>query len=471
MQAATTLGTKTVVIVGGGVSGALTAFHLRRGSKDVRVVIVDPRQELGLGLAYSTPSLRHLLNVPAGKISAVPDEPGHFVEWLRCNHDPSATEHTFAPRAIFGRYIRTIFKQVLNVQHLQTSVIDLAVSPASADLTLEDGKRLHADFVVLATGNFEPAMLPGIDPDAIASNAYCHNAWEDSTYADVPENAPVTLIGTGLTGVDVALRLRELGHRGVITAVSRHGMFPNRHEDYIPIDHSVIFPSTQATCIDYLRALRSAIASGIGWRAVIDSLRAKTNELWLALPLKEKKRFRRHLQRRWDVVRHRMAPPVADLIEAELAAGTLRIEEGRLVAIEAQGDGALVKFESLQGQNELATARVINCTGPDMNYRRVKSPLLNSLFARGIATPGPLGGGFNSSLSGALIDLQGRTSEVLFNLGPGRLGTLLESIAVPEIRSQAVAMATLLVNRSQSANGSRPVGEAVECNKEVMVSA
>ena len=71
-------GTKTVAIIGGGVSGALTAFHLRKDSKDVRIVVIDPRPELGLGLAYSTPSLRHLLNIPAGKISALPAGPGTF---------------------------------------------------------------------------------------------------------------------------------------------------------------------------------------------------------------------------------------------------------------------------------------------------------------------------------------------------------------------------------------------------------
>jgi len=37
-------------------------------------------------------------------------------------------------------------------------------------------------------------------------------------------------------------------------------------------------------------------------------------------------------------------------------------------------------------------------------------------------------------------------TEVLFNLGPGRLGTLLESIAIPEIREQAVELAEMLVN-------------------------
>ena len=91
------------------------------------------------------------------------------------------------------------------------------------------------------------------------------------------------------------------------------------------------------------------------------------------------------------------------------------------------------------------TARAINCTGPSLNYRRVDSLLLKSLFQQGLAMPGPIGAGFNTTLSGALIAADGTPSNVLFNVGPGRQGTLLESIAVPEIREQASGLAKFLI--------------------------
>ncbi|MBE7157205.1 MAG: FAD/NAD(P)-binding protein [Rhodospirillales bacterium] len=447
MHAGTAPGTKIVAIIGGGVSGALTAFHLRWNSAATRVVVIDPRPELGLGLAYSTPSLRHLLNVPAGKISALPADPGHFLAWLRENYDPEASAMTFAPRAVFGCYVRALLSQTMGIEHLQTEVLDLQSTGNAATLTLRDGSTLHADGVVLATGNFDPAALPGIDTAAVESGAYCHNAWSEATYANLPADAPVTLIGTGLTGVDVVLRLREMGHTGTITAVSRHGVFPNRHAGYTPAERSAIPAGTPATCVSYLRVLRAAIANDMEWRAAIDSLRSTTNDLWLALPLQEQKRFRRHLQRRWDVVRHRMAPPIADIIEGELAAGSLKIVEGHLVGVSAEPAGATISLRTADGQSALRARRVINCTGPSMNYRRVGSPLIASLFAQGLAVPGPLGGGLSSTRFGALIDARGAASSVLFNLGPGRLGTLLESIAIPEIREQAVEIAAILAGR------------------------
>ena len=201
---------------------------------------------------------------------------------------------------------------------------------------------------------------------------------------------------------------------------------------------------TPATCVAYLRALRDAIRAGAEWRAAVDSLRETTNDLWLRLPIQERKRFRRHLQHRWDVVRHRMAPPIADVIEFELRNGTLEIREGHLQSIDSSPAGAHI---TLRDSESFHADRVINCTGPSMNYRRVPSTLLQNLFKRGLVTPGPLGAGFHCSQDGAVIDADGRTSEIIFNLGPGRLGDLLESIAIPEIRQQAVELASTLIHQ------------------------
>jgi hydroxyacylglutathione hydrolase len=414
------------------------------------VVLIDERPDFGLGLAYATPSLRHLLNVPAGKISALPDQPDHFLHWLRRKYDATATKETFAPRAIFGRYIQTLLASASAIEQEIATVVDVRPYESGAVLTLDNGCELRADRVVLATGNFDPAPLPGITQAAADLGLYRHNAWAEETYEGLHPDAPIALIGTGLTGVDVVLRLRELGHRGRITAVSRHGVFPNRHAEYAALASTAIPLDTPATCVAYLRALRSAIRAGAEWRAAIDSLRERTNELWLRLPFEEQVRFRRHLQRRWDVVRHRMAPPIADVIEAELRKRTLEIREGHLEGVDASAMGACVTVRGRYGRESFYVDRVINCTGPSMNYRRVPSRLLQNLFSRGLVTPGALGAGFHCSRDGAVIDAEGHTSEIMFNLGPGRLGDLLESIAVPEIRQQAVALASRLTKSVRS---------------------
>ena len=204
----------TIAIIGGGVSGALTAYHLTAQGGAARVVVVDPRPELGLGLAYSTPSLRHLLNVPAGKISALPAQPDHFLNWLRANYDATATESTFAPRAVFGCYVQSLVAGARGIEHVQAAAIEYRPAGERAVVVLDNGCELMADRVVLATGNFDPAPLPGVDAKAVASGSYRHNAWREETYWGLEPDAAMTLIGTGLTAVDVVLRLREMGHRG-----------------------------------------------------------------------------------------------------------------------------------------------------------------------------------------------------------------------------------------------------------------
>jgi uncharacterized NAD(P)/FAD-binding protein YdhS len=262
---------KTIAIIGGGVSGALTACHLIRRGAQAKMILIDPSASLGLGLAYSTPSHRHLLNVPAGKISALPDQSNHFLDWLQKNYDPSMTEADFAPRAVFGRYIQSLLKTVPGLDHRQTIVLDCHIVREEATLDLADGTKIVADAVVLANGKRDPAPLRGVAEGTVWSGAYCHSAWDDSTYANLSLDAPVALIGSGLTTVDVLLRLRETGHRGQIIAISRHGVFPYRHASYLPLRNPAVAGTPPTKVRELLRAVHHAIKAGAEWRAVIDS--------------------------------------------------------------------------------------------------------------------------------------------------------------------------------------------------------
>jgi uncharacterized NAD(P)/FAD-binding protein YdhS len=89
--------------------------------------------------------------------------------------------------------------------------------------------------------------------------------------------------------------------------------------------------------------------------------------------------------------------------------------------------------------------RVINCTGPQSDCRRVNDPLLTSLIGERSVRPDLLFLGLDVSADGALIGADGAASDFLYAIGPIRKGTLWESIAVPELRVQASEMATLLL--------------------------
>jgi len=85
-----------VVVVGGGFSGALFAVNLMR-HEGPRVTLIERRdRQLARGVAYSAAHPDHLLNVRAGNMSALPDDPGHFVRWLEAHGKGDRT--TFVPR-------------------------------------------------------------------------------------------------------------------------------------------------------------------------------------------------------------------------------------------------------------------------------------------------------------------------------------------------------------------------------------
>jgi uncharacterized NAD(P)/FAD-binding protein YdhS len=99
-------------------------------------------------------------------------------------------------------------------------------------------------------------------------------------------------------------------------------------------------------------------------------------------------------------------------------------------------------------RHEVATAAlVINCIGPESDYRRIEQPLVRNLMRRGLIRPGPAHLGVDALLNGAIIIGQnGAASDVLYTLGSSMKGVLWEVVADPEIRVQAERLERLLLD-------------------------
>ena len=73
-----------IAIIGGGFSGTMTAVNLARlSTRPLRIYVVNSGHPAGRGVAYGTKRAEHLLNVAARNMSAFPDHPNHFLDWLR----------------------------------------------------------------------------------------------------------------------------------------------------------------------------------------------------------------------------------------------------------------------------------------------------------------------------------------------------------------------------------------------------
>ena len=105
---------KTVAIIGGGFCGTLAAVNLARlSSKPLRVVLINSGYPLGRGVAYGTTRPEHRLNVVARNMSAFPDLPSHFVDWLRTRADFADIplvdlREQFVPRRVYGDYLQDL---------------------------------------------------------------------------------------------------------------------------------------------------------------------------------------------------------------------------------------------------------------------------------------------------------------------------------------------------------------------------
>jgi uncharacterized NAD(P)/FAD-binding protein YdhS len=442
----------TVAIVGGGASGTLAASLLVKRSEAANVVIIDPCEQLGRGVAYATDCSRHVLNVPAGNMSALPFAPDHFVRWLAAKVEAPYGPTSFVPRSLYGDYLSGIATEAQAAapdrwRHVRTFALEVRQEHDGVRVTCSNGDTIQADSLVVASGNASPAAWSNVSLEAQRSRRFFNSAWDQGAIAPGSPDETVLLLGMGLTAVDAVFGLRSSGHRGTIYMVSRRGLLPHEHRVFDAPPSRFPEAHTVSELLDAVRTLvRDAQVPGGNWRAVIDDVRPHTNARWKALSLEEQQRFFRHALPYWNVHRHRIAPESAKDIAELLASGALRILAGRTGEITANGDVLRVPIK-LRGSAEVSTVdagRVINCSGPQHDFRKLSNPLIRSLLAQGLMVPNPLGIGVRVAESGALVGADGTPSSRLFAIGPARFGTLIETTAIPEIRQQAHELAEFL---------------------------
>ena len=447
-----------VAIVGAGASGTLLAIQLMRQARSgLRVALLDRAGAFARGVAFGTMDAEHLLNLPADRMSALPEEPDHFASWLG-RLAPASASLAFAPRRRSGRYLGATLEEARRAGRRLGGKVDLVEAEVTSleggprtQLALSVGGRLSAPAVVLALGAPPPEDPKVADRELIASALYARTPWSREALSGLTVEAPVLLLGSGLTLLDAVLTLTSSGHRGPLWVLSRHGLLPLAEGPLHPLEFALTL-SARGRLSALTRAIRQAAkdpragAPEEGWRSVVEAVRSSAQGLWQELPLEERRRFVRHLLPFWEAHAQRAPPSVARRIEALRAAGQLRVVAGRLVHLALDRGEALARWRTRGGGEALGRfARVVNCSGPGLSLGPRDSPLLASLFASRRARPGPLGMGLDTEGLGAVRDALGHPSEHLFAIGPLRRGELWESTSIPEIRTQAALLARHLL--------------------------
>jgi uncharacterized NAD(P)/FAD-binding protein YdhS len=457
------VGIRTIAIIGAGFSGTTLAVHLLRAAPPglERLYLVERAEGRIGGVAYRTQSASHTLNVPAGRMSALEDEPDDFLRFVR-RREPALTGGSFVPRRVYGEYLADTLdvsrrSSRLPLLRVAGEVVSVAAPGDGVLLGLGDGRTLPVDHAVLAIGNYPPSDPPVGDGTVFTSIRYARDPWAGDAL-ELDRRDDVLLVGTGLTMCDVALALRDAGQQGRIHAISRRGLLPQPHRLSAKppphLDRPETLDAWPSSAAGLLRELRREVRARGGekvdWREVVTSIRADTPALWQRLDAEERRRFLRHARPYWETHRHRSSPETAHAIDELVETGRLELVAGSLEAL-AEEDGGVVATIRRRGSSSSGTLRVgkvINCTGPDTDLTRVSDPLVASLRRDGMVRPDELGLGLDADDDGRVVAADGSPSGRLTLLGPLRKGRFWEHTAVPELRVAAKAVADRLVREA-----------------------
>lgn len=446
-----------VAVVGGGASATLVASHLlRRPGPVPRVLLIDRHGLHGRGQAYSTGDPNHLLNARAAKMSGVQDDPGHLLRWVG-EQGIEVSGDDFLPRTLYGRYLRDLLdtsargRPAGHLRELTGTVLSLSAEPSGAGwrLRLADGTAVVADAVILATGNQAPGRLPWAMPGARC----IADPWAAGGLDVIDDAAPVLIVGTGLTMVDLAMSLTGRHPDRIVYAVSRHGLLPRPHHlPPRPPEARIALPAEPMNLRELLRWARLTVRDNGGeWHGFVDGVRPYVPVLWEQLSEADRRCFLDLVARHWEVHRHRIPPASAARIDTLRASGRLQVLRGRVDNVQGVEEHRLSVQIRGGEPSELEVGWLVNGTGPAATPGT--DPFLSGLVTAGIARPGPLGLGLDADAGGAVLDLAGRPHEGLFTLGPTLRGVRYETTAIPEIRAQAAALADRLAFPGRSGHG------------------
>lgn len=443
-----------VAVVGGGFSGSAVAAAVLSVDPAARAVVFDPSPRAPRGPAYDARSLRRLLNVPAGAMSADPERPADFVDWLRARGAPFGADD-YAPRALYGDYLAERDAAARSAAgprrtDVRAAVRDVRRLPRGFELATADA-TFRADAVVLATGTPGHAS-PDCWPAGGAADPRCvEDPRRFEPGPELPEGVAL-VFGSGLTTVDVALDWTALSPRNRVVAVSRRGLLPRPHvKPFPPAADPATFGAAALVGLParavVARVVAAARRAGDDWRRVVGALRPVTDAVFAAWSAEDRRRFLRHALPFWNVHRHRAAPEVAARLGALRAEGRFELVAGRVAAVEGVGGNGPLRARIARRDGaglELDVALCVNGAGPDYDLVRGGDPLFTALFDRGLARPGPLSSGLDVDADGRVRDARGGVRGDLFAVGALRVGAAFETTAVPELRRQAAAVARLV---------------------------
>jgi len=459
-----------ISIIGSGFSGMMTAIQcIEQCTGSLEIIIFEESGNFSGGIAYNPYSERHILNVVCSKMSAFPDKPNHFLDWIMQkdsfrDKDITIVANAFLPRTWYGEYLQDIWNnslqkakdKKLTISLYQDRVTDLSPNEQDVQIICASGNTYHADYCVLATGNLLPGDPKIKNPDFYKSHFYYKNPWQKESVLDLDTKLPVLIIGNGLTMVDTILGLLEAGFKGEMISISPNGfnILPHRHNglSYHKLKEELALPIALRDLVQLVhRHIKTVREFGVSAEPVIDSLRPFTQTLWQGFSSEEKQLFMRRLRHLWGVARHRIPVHTHDKIQQLRIEGRLQIYSGKIIDMQAIENFAQVEFydKTRKEIRKVDVQRIINCSGPETHLDKIPNHFLSRMKQKGWIKQDELNLGIEVNTENfRTIHATNMENKRIYALGLLLKGKLWESTAVNEIRAQAQSLTRILLNQS-----------------------
>ncbi len=387
--------TKNIALIGFGAANIMSFYNLvdKASENSLEIDIFD--DEFKAGIAYSTTNINHLLNVRATNISAVYEDNNHFVNWLKeNNYDYS--ELSFVPRKIYGLYLESIVTKACEIAD------EKGIKYSFNQQKIANIIKQNDEFVI----NEKPYQYCIL---AVGGEMGEKNFWKINI-DDYLKDKEIHLLGAGLTAFDAIISLIDKGYKGTIYLHSRTNRLPQIHSQKFH-DNSVSLVLTiqdaQLPLSHIFHKFTKLCKKANDWRAVFDSIRSITPQLWQNFDAAKKARFMRHCFRLWNTHRHRCPQEQYDKINDLIAKGKVILTK-----------------------EKIATPKYIECLG--FNFS-LQNKLLEALLQNKIIAKDELNLGVKSNFSNFAI------------IGANNFGSLFETTAISELKNQAYVVANRLV--------------------------
>ncbi len=173
-----------VTVIGGGYAGTLAANQLL-ANKNLTVTLVNPRP--------------------------------HFVERIRLHQLVAGNRGaTVDYDELLNPAIRLVVDKVTHID------------AGAQKLELASGAVLPYDYLVYAVGSTTTTPnIPGVAEHALSINELEHAQQVRARYERLAPEAPIVVVGAGLTGVELAGELAEIRRRGSVTLVCGKQLLPS----------------------------------------------------------------------------------------------------------------------------------------------------------------------------------------------------------------------------------------------------